>query len=102
MKRVLINTLFVLAISMVGTANAQARSVEMTPFNLLSLARNGYFQEQGIPGFDALENALNAGQISAEDIIQAAVQQDRLSPDHLNNTAYIQSVNRLLSGINGD
>lgn len=102
MKRALISTLFVLTLSMVGAPNAQAKSVETTPFNLLNLARNGYFQDQGIPGFEALENALNSGQITAEDIVQAAVQQDRLSPSHLNDETYIQSVTRLLSSVSGD
>jgi hypothetical protein len=102
MKRILINALFVLSVSMLGTANAQAKSVETTPSNLLNLARNGYFQEQGIPGFSAFENALKSRQLTAEDIIQAAVQQDRLSADHLNDTVYVQSVNRLLNGFTGD
>lgn len=90
MKRILISGLSALVISMVGATTAQARSVDITPFNLLNLAHNGYFQEQGIPSFNALQAAVESGKITAEEIIQAAVQQNRLSSEHLNNTAYIQ------------
>jgi hypothetical protein len=102
MKRILVSSFSVLAILMAGATIAQAQSADTTPFNLFNLARNGYFQEQGIPSFSGLHAAVESGKITAEDIIQAAVQQNRLSSEHLNDAAYIRSVRRFLNDMNGD
>ncbi|NJN59485.1 MAG: hypothetical protein HC879_19330 [Leptolyngbyaceae cyanobacterium SL_5_9] len=101
MQRFLIGSLSTLVL-LINFLPAQAQNVSLTPFNLVNLARNGYFQEQGIPSFGGLEAAIKSGQVSAEDIIQAAIQERRLSSEHLNNPAYIQSVKRLLNDVNID
>ena len=67
-----------------------------TPANLVELARNGYFKEQGIPSFIALEDAVSSGQINGEDLVQAAVERNRISSDLSNDSNYVSSVDRQL------
>jgi hypothetical protein len=43
-----------------------------TPINLVNLARNGYFQEQGIPSHLGLTRAIALGEIKGENLVQAA------------------------------
>ncbi|BAY10094.1 hypothetical protein [Calothrix sp. NIES-2098] len=68
------------------------------PFNLVGLAYQGYFQKQGIPGYNDLIVAYQAKQITAKDIVQSAVKTNRLSSDALNDQGYINAVKNTLDG----
>lgn len=69
---------------------------DVTPFNLASLAQNGYFKAQGIPGYTAFYNAYEDGQITAKDIVAAAVNAHKLSPQYLSDQNYISAVDAQL------
>ncbi len=112
MKRLILTGLSVLlATAYVPTANAQrlainsatlnstAVSSQLTPFNLVSLANQGYFQAQGIPSSGALIAAHRAGRVSAEDLVKSAVATHRLLPEVLNDRGYLSAVNVQLSNL---
>lgn len=71
----------------------------LTPFNLVSLANQGYFKNQGIPSSGALMAAHRAGRVSAEDIVKSAVATNRLSLQVLNDQGYLRAVNAQLSAL---
>lgn len=49
-----------------------------TPFELVTLARRGYFENQGIPAYGAFEQSVALDQINVDDIIQAGIEQGGL------------------------
>lgn len=89
----------VVAIASPFSANATSQT---TPFNLANLARTGYFQEQGIPSHSALRKAIASGQVNAENLIKAAVEENRISPETLNDEDYINSVEMKLDRMTSD
>lgn len=72
---------------------------QLTPFNLVSLAHRGYFQEQGIPGYSNFSAAYHLGRITAEDLVQAAVKSNRLDAELLTDQDYLSAVEAQLSGL---
>lgn len=72
----------------------------ITPFNLVTLAYQGYFREQGIPGYGALIVAHQAGRISAEDLVQSAARANKVSLQVLNNQEYLNAVKFKLDRLN--
>ena len=102
MKRFLTGTVFTILLATNSTAafagevavNSANRSVnrDIKPFNLVHRAYSGHFSEQGVPGFNALETAYQSGQIEAEDLVQTAIDQGRLSSDALNDAGYVNAV----------
>lgn len=61
---------------------------ELGPFNLAYLAYQGYLKDQKIPSGGALINAIGSGKITAQDVIQAAVKDDRLPESKLQDKSY--------------
>ncbi|MBD2339982.1 hypothetical protein H6G64_23715 [Calothrix sp. FACHB-156] len=85
----------------VNTQNIASNSVSKTriePFDLVGLAYQGYFEEQGIPGYSELILAYQAKQITPQDIVQSAVNTNRLSSETLNDRGYINAVKNTLDG----
>ena len=82
-----------------ATLNRTVVTSQLTPFNLVSLANQGYFQAQGIPSSGALISAHRSGRVSAEDLVKSAVTTHRLSPEVLNNRGYLSAVNFQLSNL---
>lgn len=80
------------------TLNPQARnqttiSVQsITPFDLVTRAFNGEFEDQGIPGGLALINAHNYNRIGAEDLVKGAINEGRLTLDRLEDEGYLHAV----------
>ncbi len=102
MKRLLTGTIFTILLATsstaafagevaVNSANASLNR-DIKPFNLVHRAYSGHFSEQGIPGFNRLAMAYRSGQIEAEDLVQTAIDQGRLSPDALDDTGYVNAV----------
>lgn len=83
-------------------ATLSSTSETTTPVNLVNLARNGYFKDQGIPSHSALGTAITRGQVDAETLIQAAVEEDRISPEILNDEGYVRQVDIKLDLLNSD
>jgi hypothetical protein len=63
-------------------------AIALRPFNLAYLAYQGYLKDQGIPSNGELINAVNSGNITAQDLIQAAVKANRLSEQTLSDRSY--------------
>ncbi len=80
--------------------NQVTRNVK--PFNLVSLAYQGYLREQGIPGYDTFINSVNCGDIKAKDLVKCAINVGRLSPDTINNRSYLSSLEIQLQSISED
>lgn len=65
---------------------------QTTPFNLVTLAYQGFFEKQGVPSAGGLLQAYRSGNISAEDLVQGAIETNRLSPEVLNDREYMAAV----------
>jgi hypothetical protein len=66
MKRLILAGLLTLSLAgFAPKANAQPNA-----FDLVNLARNGYFQEQGIPSHGNLIFAVGFGRVTAEQVVQ--------------------------------
>jgi hypothetical protein len=79
--------------------NTPASQQKTEPFNLVGLAYQGYFEDQGIPSAQTLITAYRSGDISAEDVVKGAIQANRLSPDVLNDADYIGAVDNQLRAL---
>jgi hypothetical protein len=68
-----------------------------TPFQLSYLAVSGGLKEEGIPGGNQLIMAYEAGEISAEDIVEAGASAKRLGTAADDQFEYTQGVERFLT-----
>jgi hypothetical protein len=66
----------------------QPSTNQVSPFNLAYLAYRGYLKDQGIPSNNALIAALEAGTVTAQDVMKAAVKAHRLSEKTLTDQGY--------------
>jgi hypothetical protein len=101
MKRSIFAGISMLVVAIASPFSANATS-QTTPFNLANLALNGYFQEQGIPSHSALRTAIALQQVSAEDIVKAAVEENRVSPEAVNDEDYVKGVKMSLKHLTSD
>ncbi len=69
------------------------------PFNLVGLAYQGGFEEQGIPSADNLLVGFRTGEISALDVVKAAIKANKVSPEVLNDRGYITAVESQLESL---
>jgi len=76
----------------VAAVSSSEKNREIQPFNLVHRAYSGHFTDQDIPGFHGLAIAYESGQIEAEDLVQTAINQGRLSQDKLNDEGYLNAV----------
>lgn len=72
---------------------------QITPFNLVGSAYQGFFQEHGIPKYGTLISAYMRGKVTPEDIVRAAIQANRLHPTALQDKGYLNAVRTYLDGI---
>lgn len=68
----------------------------ITPFNLVSLAYQGEFKNQGVGGYNSLLTAIRFGEIRGKDLVQHGIDTGRLSAETINNSGYINSVDSQL------
>jgi hypothetical protein len=99
MKRFLMANLSTFTLSILVAPVVHA---ETTPDELVNLARTGYLQEQGIPSHNGLDHAVMLGQLSAQDLVEAGIAGDRLSPEMLNDASYLSSVKMQLRSLLSD
>ncbi|MBD2465221.1 hypothetical protein H6G89_29870 [Oscillatoria sp. FACHB-1407] len=91
------------AILLVIGLSTKTYANETTANEIFNLARNGYFEDEGIPSHGGLTNAYRLGNVTAEDLVNAAIQQNRLSPEMLENERFLRAINQyLLDDANGD
>ncbi len=65
---------------------------DISPFDLAFFAYRGYLQDQGIPSGQLLATDLEDGNVSAKDIVQAAIKAHRLSEQTLTDQGYLNSL----------
>ncbi|MEH1981535.1 MAG: hypothetical protein V7L27_20075 [Nostoc sp.] len=71
------------------------------PFNLVNLAYQGGFKEQGIPSGGTLISEGQRGNITPKDLVKAAIKAHKLPAQVLNNQAYIGAVSSQLETLTG-
>ena len=64
----------------------------LQPFNTAFLAYQGYLKEQGIPSGSALVSEYQTGNLTAKDVVQAAVKANKLTAQALNDPSYLNAV----------
>lgn len=109
MKSLLIGSLSVLLLTAIALPTANGQSVTLnstttssisrkylTPFNLVHLAYQGYFKNQGIPSYSALVMAYEDGRVSAEDLVESAVKANQLPAQVIRDQEYLSAVNTKL------
>jgi hypothetical protein len=117
MKRIILASLSVLSLSSllstaaIATEQPQSQKtaivmsskrpaqLQIAPNTLVSLAYQGYFREQGIPGYGGLSNAYTAGRVDAKGLIQSAIEIGKASPEVLMDSGYINIVESGLMGL---
>ncbi|WP_019499973.1 hypothetical protein [Pseudanabaena sp. PCC 6802] len=106
MQRLLLSSLSVLVLlaSAVPTVNAQTiganpsiryvamSSPELKPFNLVFLAYQGYFEKSGIASSGQFTSDLRSGKVTAKSLVQAAVNENKLPAQTLEDEEYLGSV----------
>jgi hypothetical protein len=70
---------------------------KLTPFALVTLAYQGEYRVQGIPGFGGFESGVASKTIAAKDLVKAAIAAEELAPDTQTDRAYLNSVEQQLS-----
>jgi hypothetical protein len=70
--------------------------VTLTPFNLAYLAHQGYFENQGLPGYNVLMDEYRSGKVTAAKVVQKAVNAKALPESFLKNQAYINALDTQL------
>lgn len=92
MKNQIIGVLSFLVLFAAVAPIARAETVEATPFQLISLAQDGYLKNQGIPKGSTFINEYQEGRITPNDLVQAAIRDNRLTENTLHDRAYLNSV----------
>jgi hypothetical protein len=75
---------------------------QTTPVNLVSLAYRGYFKNQGIPSYTGLLDAHKSGKITAQRLVQVAVEANRVSAEVLSDSGYLNAVEQGLRDLQQD
>jgi hypothetical protein len=76
---------------------ADAANTKLTPFTLVSLAYQGEYRTQGIPGFGSFQSATSSKTITAKDLVKAAIDANQLTPDTQTDRGYLNAVEQQLS-----
>jgi hypothetical protein len=92
MKSVLLSSLSLLILSVTIAPAVEAQSKPTSSFNLVTLARKGFFKENNIPSHSALCAAVTSKRIQAKDVVKAAIAHNRLSPEMLNDKIYLKRI----------
>ena len=74
---------------------------EIEPFNLVYTAYQGGYSENGIPSYDGLSAAYDSGDITAEDLMEVAISEGRLSASKLDDPSYVNAVKAHLEHLEG-
>jgi hypothetical protein len=80
-----------------ATIGNDAANPKLTPFNLVSLAYQGEYRMQGIPGFGSFQFATSSNTITAKDLVKAAIDAKQLTPDTQTDRGYLSAVEQQLS-----
>ena len=70
-----------------------------TPFELVGSAYQGQYRMQSIPGFGSLIYGVRTGQITAKDLVKAAIDAKQLPPQAIADRDYLSNVDWQLRSI---
>ncbi|GAA6624010.1 hypothetical protein [Scytonema sp. NUACC26] len=86
------------------SSNTQSSITQIEPVELVNLAYQGYFSKQGIPGYSDFLLAIRQKEITAEDIVQIAVNARKVSSQALSDEEYLNVVEVKVDALvyNGD
>jgi len=79
--------------------SAPSADADVSPFDLVTLAYQGFLKDQNIPSGDSFMTAYHTKNITAEDLVKAAIEANRLSPRYLNDSEYLADVESQLNGL---
>lgn len=68
-------------------------------FNLVSSAYRGDFEDQGVNSYGVLISNYEAGELTAEDLVDAAIEAGELSPSAMEDSSYINAVDEQLAAL---
>ena len=80
-----------------AASDSNLASTKLTPFGLVSLAYQGGYQMQGVPGFGSFKTGVSSKTITAKDLVKAAIASNQLSPDTQTDSGYLNAVDLQLS-----
>lgn len=75
-----------------ATSSTLASTTNVEPFDLVFMAYQGFFTNAGIPSNAGLIDAYHFRRISARDLVKAAVAQNRLPSQAVDNQNYLNAV----------
>ena len=91
-----------LVLSLAATAPAQSQGIEndksvnnsysISPRELVSLARHGRFVDQGIPSHNNFRQGVRSGRITAQELVESAISQNRLAEEVKSDRNYLDTV----------
>ena len=81
------------------TSSDSSNARVITPFNLVSLAYRGAFEDQGIPSYGTFLTAYRFRALSGKDIVQGAIAAKRLSPQVLSDQGYMNAVDAQIENL---
>ena len=105
MMKLLLITLVgsLLAVSLVSVAPVKAQEVasgitsyRLSPRELVGLGHQGRFKEQGIPGYDNFRSKARSGRITAAELVESAIANNRLSAEAAGDRQYLNAVDEHL------
>ena len=71
-------------------------SYSLSPRQLIAMARHGRFKAQGIPSHSNFGNGIRSGRVTAESLVQSAIENDRLPENAIRDRQYLKAVNKHL------
>jgi hypothetical protein len=80
-----------------ATLDNDPTNTKLTPFGLVSLAYQGEYRMQGIPGFGSFKTGISSESITAKDLVKAAIDLKQLTPDTQTDLGYLNAVEQQLS-----
>lgn len=83
-------------------ANNRFTQSQVSPHQLAFLAYKGYFVNQSIPKYAALTTAYNSMRITSKDLVNAAIQTNRLPANFMADSSYLNTVDNFLTDLSND
>ena len=74
-------------------------SSQTDPFEFVTSAYQGQYEDQGIPGFEELLGAYNSGEVTAEELVMMGVEKGILDSEMMNDEEYINGVDVQLQSL---
>jgi hypothetical protein len=83
-------------------ANNSFTQSKVSPHQLVFLAYQGYFVNQGIPKYVALTTAYNSRRVTSKDLVNAAIKSNRLPANSITDANYLNNVENFLTDLSND